>query len=371
MRFSPILSLYIGRHFVGALAGAMGVIMGLIYLFDVIELLRRTATRGDATFPQILELAFYKLPQMIQVIMPFGVMVGAMVCFLVLTRSRELVVTRSAGVSAWEILAPVLGIVLMLGVVNVTAFNPLSAALYLRYERLQDQMALRGNSSTEGTIQVGEAGLWLREVQPDQVILVHANAVRQEGFELKLREVSVLVSGLDGTFRYRLEAVLGTLADHRFRLTDVRLLRAEHPVQPFATYEVPTELTLARVQDNFTSPETMSFWQLPGFIAFFEAAGFSANRQKLYFQSLLSSPLLLCAMVLVAAVFTLRPDTRSGGLMVRLICGVVSGFVFYFFSRVVYALGLSATLPVILSAWTPALVAGLIGLAALFHLEDG
>jgi lipopolysaccharide export system permease protein len=57
--------------------------------------------------------------------------------------------------------------------------------------------------------------------------------------------------------------------------------------------------------------------------------------------------------------------------LTRLIGGVVSGFVFYFFSKVVYALGLSATLPVVLAAWTPATVTGLVGLAALFHLEDG
>ena len=76
-------------------------------------------------------------------------------------------------------------------------------------------------------------------------------------------------------------------------------------------------------------------------------------------------------MVLVAAVFSLKPDLRSGGILFRLIGGVVSGFVFYFFSKVVYALGLSATLPVVLAAWTPPTVTGLVGLAALFHLEDG
>jgi lipopolysaccharide export system permease protein len=54
-----------------------------------------------------------------------------------------------------------------------------------------------------------------------------------------------------------------------------------------------------------------------------------------------------------------------------LVGGVVSGFVFYFFSKAVYALGLSGTLPAVLAAWTPAMVTGLVGAAALFHLEDG
>lgn len=367
MRLSPILSLYIGRHFLMAFFGALGVIMGLIFLFDVIELLRRAATHGNAGFGVILEMALFKLPQMVQLILPFAVMIGAMAAFWTMTRSRELVVSRSAGVSVWEFLAPVMGVAFVIGVLNVVAFNPLAATLYQRYERLQDQMLLRGGNP----LQVGESGLWLRETHGDELVVVHANGVHQEGFDLHLREVSVYVSDADERFLYGIEAQLGQLQNGFFRLTGVRVLHPGRPVDFYPTYDFATQLTLAKIQDNFATPETISFWQLPGFINFFESAGFSANRQKLYFQSLLSSPMLLMAMVLVAAVFSLKPNLRSGGIMMRLVGGVGAGFVFYFFSKVVYALGLSATLPVVLAAWTPAVVAGLIGTAALFHLEDG
>jgi len=310
----------------------------------------------------------FKLPQMVQLILPFAVMIGAMAAFWTMTRSRELVVTRSVGVSAWEILGPVMVVGLGIGVVNVMAFNPLAATLYKHYERLQDQMMLRGGGSP---LVVGENGLWLRETHGNEQVVVHANAVRQEGYDLRLREVSVYVSDANEHFVFGIEAVLGQLENGFFHLTDTRILRPGRPVENVPTYDLATQLTLAKIQDNFASPETISFWELPGFINFFESAGFSANRQKLYFQTLISSPLLLISMVLVAAVFSLKPDLRSGGILVRLIGGVVSGFVFYFFSKVVYALGLSATLPVILAAWTPATVTGLVGLAALFHLEDG
>ncbi|HLN25650.1 MAG TPA: LPS export ABC transporter permease LptG [Patescibacteria group bacterium] len=368
MRLSPILSLYIGRQFLMAFLGALGVIMGLIFLFDVIELMRRASTHGDVPFQFILLMALYKLPQMVQLILPFAVMIGAMTCFWTMTRSRELVVTRSAGISAWQFLTPVMIVVLGIGVINVTAFNPLAAKLYQRYEQMQDQMALRGNNNP---LLVGESGLWLREMHGDQQVVVHANAVRQDGFDLKLREVSVFVSDEHEHFIYRIEAALGQLENGYFHLTKTVLLRPGRPVEEHEFDDFATQLTLAKIQDNFASPESVSFWELPGFISFFESAGFSANRQKLYFQSLLASPLLLCAMVLVAAVFSLRPDMRSGGLMGRVIGGIVSGFVFYFFSKVIYALGMSSTLPVALAAWTPALVTGLVGMGILFHLEDG
>lgn len=368
MRFSMVLSWYICRRFFGAFAGALGVIMGLIYLFDVVELMRRAATHGDVGLSVILAMAFFKNPQMVQLILPFAVMIGAMIAFWSMTRSRELVVTRSAGISAWQFLTPVLLVALLIGIVNVVAFNPLAATLYRRYEKLQDVMLMRNNGNP---LLIGETGLWLRETHERDQLVLHSVGVRQEGFDLLLRKVSIYVSDPDTHFLYGVEAVTGQLRNGVLRLNDATLYRAGEGVVHYDRYDFETQLTLARIQDNFASPETISFWELPSFIHFFESTGFAANRQKLYFQSLLASPLLLLAMVLVAAVFSLKPNLRSGGILIRLIGGIVAGFVFYFFTKVVYALGLSATLPASLAAWAPTLVAGLFGSGALFHLEDG
>ena len=76
------------------------------------------------------------------------------------------------------------------------------------------------------------------------------------------------------------------------------------------------------------------------------------------------------AMVLIAATFTLRHARQGGGSYV-IGGGVLTGFVLYFFSDIVFALGLSDSIPATLAAWTPAGVATLLGLATLLHLEDG
>ena len=63
--------------------------------------------------------------------------------------------------------------------------------------------------------------------------------------------------------------------------------------------------------------------------------------------------------------------TGTGKTLRLGVAGLGTGFVFYFFSRFTYALGLSSTLPLILAAWAPTAVALLLGLAYLFHREDG
>jgi lipopolysaccharide export system permease protein len=43
----------------------------------------------------------------------------------------------------------------------------------------------------------------------------------------------------------------------------------------------------------------------------------------------------------------------------------------YFVSDIVFALGLSAKIPILLAAWTPAAVSMIFGASMLLHLEDG
>jgi lipopolysaccharide export system permease protein len=54
-----------------------------------------------------------------------------------------------------------------------------------------------------------------------------------------------------------------------------------------------------------------------------------------------------------------------------LVIGIAAGFTFYFFSNLIYAFGASGTLPLMLAAWAPALVAMMMGAALLLHFEDG
>jgi lipopolysaccharide export system permease protein len=84
----------------------------------------------------------------------------------------------------------------------------------------------------------------------------------------------------------------------------------------------------------------------------------------------MAQPLLLAGMLLLSAVFSLR-QARRGQTGVFVIAGVVFGFLFYFASNIIYALGASGALPVALAAWAPSLCVVALATALLLHLEDG
>ena len=91
-------------------------------------------------------MASLHIPFMAQKALPFVVLVGGIVTFAKLTRSRELVIARAAGVSVWQFLLPALVIAALLGGLFMTVVNPLASATTARFEQL-DATHLRGQSS--------------------------------------------------------------------------------------------------------------------------------------------------------------------------------------------------------------------------------
>ena len=366
MRLSPTMSLYIGRQFLASFLVVFMVFVLLILVVDIIELLRRSASRPEITFAMVLEMALLKLPHMGQQTFPFAVLFGGMAAFWRLTRNHELMVTRAAGVSAWQFLLPVIVIAFFLGIFNITLFNPLASAALSRYERIE-AVKLRGRTSF---FALSSEGLWLRQANKTGQSVVHADSVLQQGTTVELRDVIVFMyKGADQFFE-RADAEYARLEDGFWHMRNVWVYQLEKASKFEKDYWLETDLTLGSIQDSFAPPETMSFWDLPGFIETLENAGFSAVRHRLHWNSLLAEPFLLCAMILIAAIFTLRQSKRGGTAFI-IGGGVMTGFVLYFFTDVVLALGLSDSIPVVLAAWTPSGVTLLLGLAMLLHLEDG
>jgi lipopolysaccharide export system permease protein len=361
------LSVYLAHQFAIAVLWVLSGIAGLILLFDLVELLRKSAAAGAITPIVVVGLALMKLPHTLQDTLPFVVLFATMFGLFRMSRHHELVVMRATGVSAWQVLGPMMGLTALFGILNLLVFNPVAARLYDQYTMLARQIA----DPRATALDVGRAGFWLRESNADGAIVVHAADVNQDGGRLRLTGILVIVSDGNDQLMRRIEAVDGELLDGNFRLVNAQGMTPGEATRQFAEYLLPTKITLAQVQDSFARPETLSFWDLPSFIAFSRAAGFSALPHRLYLQSLLASPLMLCAMVLMGAAFFLTALARAGVWLARTLGGLGAGVLLYFFARFAYALGLSAQLPISLAAWAPVIVSALLSLTYLLYREDG
>jgi lipopolysaccharide export system permease protein len=365
VQLAKTLSSYIARQFFAWFTGVFAAMVVVTFLLDYIELIRRAGTRIQATLWMLLEMAALKLPHTAQEVLPFAVLFGTMLAFWRLTRNHELVVARAAGVSVWQFLMPALLVALLIGIVAVTMLNPVASLMEAAYEKLESRILRQGSDE----LSFAGSGLWLRQSdQAGNQVIIHAEKLVSAGPTLD----TVTVFFFDDLTRFtsRVDGRTAKLERGDWLINDGIRWLPDEPPEPFADLRLPTTLTPRKIEQSFASPDTMSFWDLPGFIALLEQSGFPAQRHRLHFNVLLARPFLFCAMVLVAATFSLRMQ-RRGGATLMIVCGVVSGFLLYFLSDIVFALGLSAKLPVTLAAWTPTGVSLIFGVSMLLHLEDG
>ena len=364
MNMSWTLSRYLARQFLTVVLITFAVFLSLVFMFELVELLRRGADKPGVTFGLLLSMALMELPRVGGKTLPFAFLFGGMAAFLRLSRNNELVVARAAGVSVWQFIAPALAVSFIIGSFIVTIYNPVSATLATQYRQLE----ARHLEQRTSFLALSANGLWLRQADSTGQSVVHALRMGEQGIELY--DVTIFLYGASNSFVGRIDARKATLHDGYWALSDVWVLLTNDQPRRYETYRQETSLTAEQVQESFARPDTISFWELPHFIETAEAAGFSARRYHLHFHQILATPVLLCTMVLVAAAFSMRTG-RSGGMLQVVLGGIFSGFVVYFLNDLSIALGLSGILPIVLAAWAPSVVVMLLGLAVLFHLEDG
>src|SRR5436190_3366328 len=135
--FGPrTLRRYVAKRFLLAIVGAFAVCGALIFMIDMIELLRLSRRATDLSIAMLLWMALLRLPAFTEILLAFAVLVGSIGALLSLNRKSELNVMRAGGMSVWQFLRPGLFVTLVLGVAAVTLYNPLAAQARSESERL-------------------------------------------------------------------------------------------------------------------------------------------------------------------------------------------------------------------------------------------
>jgi lipopolysaccharide export system permease protein len=326
--------------------------------------MRRGADWPNATAWLLAKISMYRVPQLTERILPFTVLVGAMSCYLTLSRRHELVVARAAGVSAWQFVAPAVIAAFFVGTVATTLYNPVSAMLHERSKRLEADM----QGATLSALQQSTSGFWVRQKSSDGAAIINAISSREQGAQLG--GVSVYTFDNSGHFQERIEATSAALQEGYWLLEDARIYVSGKAPDLEQTYRLPTNLTLEQVRESFATPETVPFWQLPTYIELADRAGLLAAGYRLQYQQLLARPFLLAAMVLLAASVSLR-FFRFGGVQKMILSGITAGFLLFVLSKITEDMSKSELLSPVAAAWIPVVIGSLTGFVALLYQEDG
>lgn len=358
---SRTVAIYMGRMF---LVRTFAVLAALVLVLQALDLLSESGDilaypgNGDA---QIWQYVALRVPQIVSRFLPFSVLLGTILTLITMNQNSEIVALKGSGLSAHQVLAPLL--VASLGVAVISfMFN--------------DRVVARSTATLNqwqkvdyGKLPIDRgdrANVWVRD--GDDLIQVaqirgRGDATRLGGITLYDRTGGNLVAILRADHGKRAPGG-GWLIEPAARFDVVRGTVTPLGAVVIAKDVRPDQFTLASVD-----ADGLSFGALKAAISDLSDAGRPTKALEGSLWHKLSGPLSSVLMPLLGAVAAFG-IARSGKLFVRAVIGMGLGFAFFVADNFALAMGNLGAYPPFLAAWAPFLLFFLIGEAVLIRSEE-
>jgi lipopolysaccharide export system permease protein len=362
LRFFPSrrIAFYTVRLF---LTRSLAVLVLLVMVLMALDLLGesgkilRVPGNGEAELWHYVAL---RVPLLIQKFLPFSVLLGTLIVFTGLSQHSEVVAMKASGLSAHQILAPLilasLGIAILAFAFNETvavkAARTVNAWTDNDYEPIKEDSDLLSN-------------VWIKSGED----FVRARLVGGHGASLTLRNVTIF--DREGpTLERVIDAGQAVQEGGAWRLDNVttydagmNLVRHQDHALGLAGV-TPDRFTLAKVE-----PDEYAFPALRQTIDELEAAGRPTEEVRSGLWHKLSGPLSVVLMPLLAALAAFGL-ARSGQVLLRAAAGMALGFAYFVIDNLSLALGNVGAYPAWLAAFAPFFLFLLIGESLLIRSEE-
>lgn len=354
------IALYLIRLF---LTRSAAVLVLLVLVLMALDLLGESGKilkvhgNGEAELWRYVSL---RVPLLIQKFLPFAVLLGTLITFTGLSQHSEVVAMKASGLSAHQILAPI--IIASLGIAAIAfTFNERVAVRSARAVNAwsdNDYAPMRDSSDVLSNV-------WLK----DGSDFVRARLVTGRGTALALRNVTIYQHS-GPTLGRVIDVEQAIQAGDQWRLSNVTTYDADmnlvrHQNESVGLADVtPDQFTLAKV-----APDEHPFTELRGSIAKLEAAGRPTDEARSGLWHKLSGPMSVILMPLLAALAAFGL-ARSGQVLIRAAAGMALGFTYFVIDNLSLALGNVGAYPAWLAAFAPFFLFLLIGESLLIRSEE-
>lgn len=335
-----------------------------IAFIEIIELIRRVSDKSpDLSAMSVIGISLLNLPSLIDQILPFGVLFGSMICFYFWRRHHEFLITRVMGQNIWQALAPVIISVFCLGIVHIMIINPIAATASKQYNYYIN--AIFGENSTID-FSVLTNGIWLRDQNIDTHFIINGQALEDNHTVI---DPIIYQTAPDGKINWYIQAASMKLSDEGWILHDAIHTDNQGTTHIFDQLVMPTKLRPSDLLESKLPPKTVNIYRLPSYISVRQRAGLPVNQHRVFFHQVLSTPIKLVGLALLAAAFSLAVYERQTKIKFILF-GIGSGFFIYFLSDTVYLLGRVEKLPYLIAGWSPALLVCMLSGFLLIRVDE-
>jgi lipopolysaccharide export system permease protein len=367
------ISWYISKIFLMRLLILIFSLGFLIFIINMMEV-SQSAQDVEVGGLVLFTIVLFQIPQWIEFIMPFLIMIASILTFNKLSMSNELSIVRAGGVSVWQFLFPVILCVVVIGIIGFALFNSFSANLNARSEFLYDKYIENVDDEDEKSYLEPKNGIWFKQADVENEggeIIFRASSVNKEN--LLFKDVVINYFDTEKMPVKRMSAEIMILKEAFWKLEKVTILEEGKNSVNKDLLLIGTDLqenfVLSTINNSYENPERVGFWRLPRVINAMQESGLSAQRFKIQFYSLLMRPILFLAIVLISSYFSLN-HARSNTNPMMITFGIIAGFLIYFTSDIMIEFGKMEKVSFFVSTWMMTVLYLVIGLVLVIKKEE-
>ena len=356
------LTWYLAKTFAVRIIAVLGMLVLVLLMLDLLgETGDILAAPGNGE-PELLRYASLRLPQLIARFLPYSVLLATIITLAAMNANSEVVAMKAAGLSAHQILAPLL----------------LTAAVVAAASFAFNERVVTRSTSTLKAWQAVEYGPITRE--PDARTNVYfndgndvlmASVMSGNGAGSVLTGVSFYERDDAGMIARQIRADKATFANPGWALEGARVFSVasatEKPLRDGTV--VAPGVTLAQTELRRVDPESEPITQLTSSIDALKSAGRRTAELEAKWWHKISGPLSAVLMPLLGAVagFGLA---RSGQLLARAVLGMALGFAYFVVDNAALAMASFGGYPPLLAAWAPFFLFLFVGETVLVRTEE-
>ncbi|HSG34851.1 MAG TPA: LPS export ABC transporter permease LptG [Sphingomonadaceae bacterium] len=358
---SRTLTLYLARLFVTRI---LAVLIMLVLVVQTLDLLGNSGEilaypgNGEADLWRYVAL---RLPMHASKFLSYSVLLATIITLATLNQNSEVISMKAAGLSAHQILAPLMLAAAGVSVVTL-AFNELvvtSSVAELRAWRSADYGPKPDDPGARQNVYLADG--------PD---ILAAQTVHGRGSSTELEGVTFYQRDSRGAVSTQIRAPRASYAGPGWRLEEpVRFNVETATSETLEPLVVASGLTPDQIEISGVDPEAQNALELARSIDLLERNGLQTEKLRGFWWHKFSGPLAAILMPLLGAVagFGLA---RSGHLFIRAVIGISLGFAYFVVDNTALAMGNFGGYPPILAAWAPFFLFALLGETVLIRTEE-
>jgi len=355
---------YIIKEYLKSLLVVIAVMLSIIILINLLDEFNFFKSKKELKFFFFILFTILKIPNVLINLFPFIILFSGIVFYLKIYNHNEVISLRVAGYSNIQIILIPALTSFVLGYLIVFFIVPFSSSFLKYYEELRSNY-----NDTKNLVFLNETGIWILDKGEKDKNIIRIEKINKE-FS-KIEKITIYNYNNNNDFIKRIDAEEGFINNKTWELNKVYIITANkknNKENYLKSFNYETKLNINELRNVYKNTETTSLFDINKEILLLEDKGYSSVDLRIRYQKLISFPIYLLSMSILAGLMIINLGKTSNYLKYGTY-GVIISIIIYFLNDLSITIAKSGIISVDFSVWIPIFLIILINLVGITQVN--